>query len=310
MDRNAMPLTFPELSELSSTRKLRRQVIHQGLLLMKRILTIQDISCVGKCSLTVALPVISAAQIETCVLPTAVLSTHTEFKGFTFCDLTNEIDPITKHWIQEKIAFDAIYTGYLGSFEQLALVEKLIDDFKTDDNLVFIDPVMGDLGRLYVGFDQAFADRMALFCSRADVLVPNLTEASFMLHTPYIESGYDEKYIDETLEKLLDLGPKVAVLTGISFEKGQLGVVGVDSRTGQKISYFRDELEGRYHGTGDIFASSALAALVRERTLNDAFAIAANFVADSIQATLDNPQARLYGVDFETALPSFARQFA
>ncbi|MBQ9813931.1 MAG: pyridoxamine kinase [Thermoguttaceae bacterium] len=277
---------------------------------MKRILTIQDISCVGKCSLTVALPIVSAAQIETCVLPTAVLSTHTQFQGFTFCDLTKEIAPIEAHWLKERISFDAIYTGYLGSFEQIDLVEKLIDDFKTDDNLIFVDPVMGDAGKLYVGFDQAFADRMASFCSKADVIVPNLTEASFMLHTPYVETGYDEKYIDDLLEQLLGLGAKVAVLTGVSFEKGQLGVVGIDSRTGRKFSYFRDELEGRYHGTGDVFASAALAALIRERSLRDAFAIAADFVAESIQATLDNPESRRYGVDFETALPSFVKNFA
>ncbi len=277
---------------------------------MKRILTIQDISCVGKCSLTVALPIVSAAQIETCALPTAVLSTHTQFQGFTFRDLTEEISPIAAHWRREKISFDAIYTGYLGSFEQIDLVEKLIDDFKTDDNLIFVDPVMGDAGKLYVGFDQAFADRMAAFCSKADVIVPNLTEASFMLRAPYVESGYDEKYIDDLLEKLLGLGAKVAALTGVSFEKGKLGIVGIDSRSGQKFSYFRDELEGRYHGTGDVFASAALAGLVRERPLREAFAIAAEFVAESIQATLDNPNSRRYGVDFETALPSFVRHFA
>ncbi len=276
---------------------------------MKRILTVQDISCVGKCSLTVALPIISAAQIETSVLPTAVLSTHTQFQGFTFCDLTQEIAPIAQHWLQEKIAFDAIYTGYLGSFEQLALVEQLIDDFKTSENLIFVDPVMADAGKLYVGFDQAFADRMALFCSKADVIVPNLTEASFMLHTPYIDSGYDEKYIDDTLEQLLQLGPKVAVLTGVSFEPGKLGVVGLDSRTGNKFSYFTPELEGRYHGTGDVFASAALGALVRGRTLQESFTIAADFVVDSIQATLANPASRRYGVDFETALPKFANKF-
>lgn len=276
---------------------------------MKRILTVQDVSCVGKCSLTVALPIISAAQIETAVLPTAVLSTHTQFQGFTFCDLTNEIEPVAKHWKKENFTFDAIYTGYLGSFKQLALVENLINDFKTNDNLVFVDPVMADAGKLYVGFDQAFADRMALFCSKADVVVPNLTEASFMLHTPYIESGYNEKYIDDTLEKLLGLGPKIAVLTGVSYEPGQLGVVGLDSRTGEKFSYFHEELEGRYHGTGDVFASAAVAALVRGKSLTESFTIAADFVANSIQATLDNPNSRRYGVDFETALPEFVRKF-
>ena len=276
---------------------------------MKRILTVQDVSCVGKCSLTVALPIISAAGIETSVLPTAVLATHTQFKGFTFCDLTNQIEPIAKHWKQEGIVFDAIYTGYLGSFEQLALIENLIADFKTDGNLIFVDPVMADAGKLYVGFDQAFADRMALFCSKADVIVPNLTEASFMLHTPYVECGYDENYIDGTLEKLIALGPKVAVLTGVSYAPDQLGVVGFDSRTNEKFAYFHDRLEGQYHGTGDVFSSAAVAALARGKSLGESFQIAADFVCAAIQATLDNPTSRRYGVDFETALPGFIKKF-
>ena len=169
---------------------------------MKRILTIQDISCVGKCSLTVALPIISAFGVETSVLPTAVLSTHTAFKDFTFRDLTCDMQGIAKHWKEQNISFDALYTGYLGSFEQLNIVSNLIDNFKTKDNFVIIDPVMGDNGSLYVGFDQAFANSMAKLCSKADIIVPNLTEASFMLKEPYIEKDYDEDYIKQTLKKL------------------------------------------------------------------------------------------------------------
>ena len=165
---------------------------------MKRILTIQDVSGVGKCSLTVALPIISAAQIETCVLPTAVLSTHTQFKHYTFADLTDQIAPIAETWVKEGIAFDAIYTGYLGSYQQMELIEDLIEKFRTPENFVFVDPVLGDAGELYARFDQAFADRMALFAAKADVVTPNLTEASAMLRVPYVESGYDEAYVHET----------------------------------------------------------------------------------------------------------------
>ena len=125
---------------------------------MKRILTIQDVSGVGKCSLTVALPIISAAQVEACVLPTAVLSTHTRFKHFTFADLTDEIEPTVEVWQKEGITFDAIYTGYLGSYRQMGLVENLIDAFHTKDNFIFIDPVLGDAGTLYARFDQSFVD--------------------------------------------------------------------------------------------------------------------------------------------------------
>jgi pyridoxine kinase len=136
---------------------------YDGMCNMKRIVTIQDISCVGKCSLTVALPIISAMGVETAVVPTAVLSTHTAFKDFTFRDLTEDISPIAEHWKKETIDFDAIYTGYLGSFEQLNLVSKFIDDFKTEKNIVFIDPVMADNGKLYPGFTQEFADKMTCF---------------------------------------------------------------------------------------------------------------------------------------------------
>ena len=185
---------------------------------MKRIVTIQDISCVGKCSLTVALPVISATGVEAAVIPTAVLSTHTGFKGFTFCDLTGEIAPITEHWKNENFKFDAIYTGYLGSPEQIALMADLFDTFKTDDNLIIIDPVMGDNGKLYPGFDEDFAQKMRKLCQKADVILPNMTEAAYMLGIEYVGEGYDEEYIKDVLLKLSEFGAKYSVLTGISFE--------------------------------------------------------------------------------------------
>ena len=155
---------------------------------MKRLVTIQDISCVGKCSLTVALPIISAMGIETAVIPTAVLSTHTMFKNFTFRDLSKDIPVIQKHWKDERISFDAIYTGYLGSIEQIDMLKEFFREFKAEDNFIFIDPVMGDNGKLYVGFDQEFALQMKELCKMADVIVPNLTEASYMLQKEYKEN--------------------------------------------------------------------------------------------------------------------------
>ena len=151
---------------------------------MKRIVTIQDISCVGKCSLTVALPIISAMGVEAAVVPTAVLSTHTMFKGFTFRDLTEDIQPISAHWEKENFGFDAIYTGYLGSFEQLQLMSEFFDTYKTKDNVIFVDSVMGDYGKLYTGFTPEFAAEMAKLCGKADIIVPNMTEAAYMLNIP------------------------------------------------------------------------------------------------------------------------------
>ena len=268
---------------------------------MKRIMTVQDISCVGKCSLTVALPIISAAGVETGVLPTAVLSTHTAFPKFTFKDLTDEITPIKNTFEELKIDFDAIYTGYLGSFLQLELVEDFISTFKKQDTFVLIDPVMADNGKLYSGFNPEFAARMAKLCAKADLLLPNLTEASFMLDIPY-NPEYDEKYIRDILKKLTALGaPKVA-LTGISFEADKIGVYYYDSVADKYFYYANEKLPLSYHGTGDIYASAALGAVMRGISVEESLAIAVDYTLESMKKTEADPAHRFYGVNFESAL--------
>ena len=269
---------------------------------MKRIITVQDISCVGKCSLTVALPVISAMGVEACVLPTAVLSTHTAFKGFTFRDLTNDIEKITEHWKAEKIHFDAIYTGYLGSFEQIELMYKLIDDFACGDTRVIVDPCMGDNGFLYSGFTTDFAAAMAKLCSKAEVIVPNMTEASYMLGIPYVERGYSNEYVEDLLKKLAGLGAKRIVLKGVTFDDKKIGIASYDSETEKVNWYFHERMPQSFHGTGDIFASVLTGALVRGFSLEQACHLAADFVVESIRATLSHPDYNWYGVDFESAL--------
>lgn len=268
---------------------------------MKRIVTVQDISCLGKCSLTVALPIISAMGAECCIIPTAVLSTHTAFSGYTFYDLTDQIQKISDHWQKEKLSFDAVYTGYLGSFEQIDLMKRLFSDNK--NALKFVDPAMGDNGKLYPGFDRAFAEKMASLCSVADVIVPNLTEAAFMLGEEYIEKDYSEGYIKNMLEKLCLLGAKKAVITGVSFEKNIIGAMLLDSATGAYHSYFTQKIGRMYHGTGDIFASACLGALVSGRTLSDSVKIAADYTAECIRLTVDDKDGRWYGVNFEEAIP-------
>ena len=269
---------------------------------MKRIITVQDISCVGKCSLTVALPVISAMGVEACVLPTAVLSTHIAFKGFTFRDLTGDITAITSHWQQEKISFDAIYTGYLGSLEQIDLMHKLINDFGGGSTRVIVDPCMADNGNLYSGFTPDFAKAMAGLCSKADVIVPNLTEASFLLGLPYIAAGYDKNYIEDLLQKLAALGARRIVLKGISFDDKKIGIACYDSDSQKTIWYFHEKMPQNFHGTGDIFASVLTGALVRDFSLDKACRLAADFVVESIKATLSHKDYNWYGVDFEAAL--------
>ena len=270
---------------------------------MKRILSIQDISCVGKCSLTVALPIISAFGIEAGILPTATLSTHTAFKGFTFRDLTDDIEPIAKHWAEQNIEFDALYTGYLGSKRQIDLVLDIFKNFG-EGKLKFVDPAMGDNGKLYVGFDSDFAHEMAKLCAAADIIVPNLTEACFMLDKPYIAEGYDGEYIKDILISLTNLGCKRAVLTGVGFAPDKLGCYGYDSESGEFFSDYNDKKEQSFHGTGDIFASVCFSSLVNGKTLLEASAIAADFVCDSIDATLCDEKPIWYGVHFEKVLAS------
>lgn len=268
---------------------------------MKRILTIQDISCVGKCSLTVALPIISAHGIEAAILPTAVLSTHTAFSRFTFRDLTEDIAPICQVWRDEGIEFDGIYTGYLGSKEQISLVLDIFRDFG-ESKLKFVDPAMGDNGVLYKGFDTDFAHEMAKLCAAADVIVPNLTEACFMLDKPYQASGYDEDYIKDILRSLTALGCKKAVLTGIGFAPDILGCYGYDSEHDEFFSDYNDKKPQSFHGTGDVFASCCFASMINGKTLAESSAAAADFVCDSIDATINDEKPIWYGVNFEKVL--------
>lgn len=269
---------------------------------MKRIVSIQDISCLGKCSLTVALPIISAMGVECSIVPTAVLSTHTMFQNFTCKDLTDQIKPIADHWKSENIAFDAIYTGYLASKEQIRDVCAFFDAFKTEDNLIVVDPVMADNGKLYPAFGPDFPAEMAKVCAKADLIVPNLTEASLLTGLPY-RTEYDESYIREMLLALAKLGPRYVALTGVSFEKGRLGVMYYDREKNEYGSYFTEHLPASFHGTGDVFASTCVGALMRGMAVGDALALAADYTVECIRLTLASPEAKWYGVEFESAIP-------
>ncbi len=269
---------------------------------MKRLVTIQDISCLGKCSLTVALPIISAMGIETAVIPTAVLSTHTMFKRFTFRDLSSDILEIAKHWKEENINFEAIYTGYLGSIEQIEMLKDFFKQFKTDNNFIFIDPVMGDNGKLYTGFNRQFALEMKELCKMADIVVPNLTEASYMLEREYNEK-YTEEEIKEILIELTNLGPKYAILTGVSFKENDLGVMAYNKETNKFFTYFRDKIPTKYHGTGDVFSSTLVGAILNNNSLEEALKIAVDYVWETIYDTYLIKKEDAYGVNFESKIP-------
>lgn len=269
---------------------------------MKRIVSIQDISCLGKCSLTVALPIISAMGVECSIVPTAVLSTHTMFQNFTAKDLTDQIGPIAAHWKSENIHFDAIYTGYLASKEQIGDICAFFDTFKAKDNLIVVDPVMADNGKLYPAFGPEFPAEMAKVCARADLIVPNLTEASLLTGLPY-RTEYDESYIREMLQALAKLGPRYVALTGVSFEKGRLGFMYYDQMEDTYGSYFTEHLPASFHGTGDVFASTCVGGLMRGLPLGEALALAADYTVECIRLTLAAPDAKWYGVEFESAIP-------
>ncbi len=281
---------------------------------MKRVVTIQDISCIGKCSLTVALPIISAMGTETAIIPTAVLSTHTAFHGgFTFHDLTSEIVPILNHWEKEAFSFDGIYTGYLGSLEQIDLMKDLINRFGSSPSTVkIVDPCMADGGRLYPGFDENFARHMATLCAKADIILPNLSEAAFLLGEKYLDGGYSEDDIKLLMKRLASLGAKCVILKGVSFNedqpdlkgvRGKIGICSYDSTNGRFSWYFHKKISTSFHGTGDIFASVFTGALMKGFTIEKSYALAGDFVVKAIEETLSHENHNTYGVDFEAVIP-------
>jgi len=270
----------------------------------KRVLTIQDISCVGQCSLTVAVPIMSACGVETCPLPSAVLSTHTGgFKGYTFRDLTDDIPAIQKHWQSEGILFDAIYTGYLGSMKQIDYVSDIFSSMLKEGGITVCDPAMADHGKLYYGFDDEYAAAMAKLCAKADIVIPNITEACFMCGIEYRES-YDESYIDSMLAAMTSAGMKTIILTGVSYDENSTGVVVY--MDGEKKYYRHKKISKSSHGTGDIYASAFTGALMRGHGAYDSAVIAADYTVKCIENTLDD-SSHWYGVKFETALPDLIK---
>lgn len=274
---------------------------------INRALAIHDISGFGKCSLTVALPVISACGIETTVMPTAVLSTHTGgFTGYTWRDLTEDMLPMAEHWESLGISFDAIYSGYLGSFEQIEIVKQIVSKFKKDGCFYICDPAMADHGKMYALFDIDFAKKMSELCAVADIIVPNFTEAAFMTGEEYKSGPYTKEYVEKMLTKLAELGPKRIVLTGVYFDDENLGCACYDN--GKTEYFLMKKLEGVYHGTGDVFASSLCGALVRGQSLAKAVQTATRFTCGCIERTLKHTPDVRYGVAFEGELPELIKE--
>jgi pyridoxine kinase len=270
----------------------------------KRVLAIHDISCVGRCSLTVALPILSCAGLDTGVLPTAILSTHTgDFQGYTYRDLTEDILPVTAHWKGLGLRFDALYSGFLGSYDQIDLVARLMEDLSCENSLRMVDPVMADNGRLYATYSREMAQGMHRLCRKADIITPNMTEACILLDVPYKPEGFTRTQTEDILRLLCDLGPRQVVLTGVTLGLDQLGTASYDAQT-DEISYaFEGRYPGIFHGTGDILASALLCGLMNGKSLKESSSLAVKFTHRCIQYTLESNQERRYGVRFEAALP-------
>ncbi len=269
----------------------------------KKLLTIQDISCFGQCSITVALPVISACGIETVILPSAVLSTHTGgFHNYTFRDLTSDMKPILESWKKENLHFDAFYTGYVCA-NQIDPILDIVRECAAPGALRIVDPVMADNGKLYPGFDADFPQKMKRLCLGADYLLPNLTEAAFLLGREPKLADYTQAEIEELIAELHLLDVKNVILTGVSFEESKLGVAVSD---GKSVRYdFNPRINRSSHGTGDVYTSVFAGALLRGFSAFDAAALAADIVCSAIHAT---PTDHWYGVCFEKAIPELTRR--
>lgn len=275
--------------------------------MQKRVAAIHDISCFGKCSLTVALPIISAAGIEVSVIPTAVLSTHTGgFTGYTYRNLTDDILPIVRHWQTLGLHFDAVYTGFLGSFEQIDIVKEAFDMLESPDTLMLVDPVMADRGALYPVFPPDFPDGMRTLCARADIIAPNMTEAALLAGDEYREGPYDKAYIEALLERLAAIGPRRIVLTGVYFDQSEMGAAVYDRGTVRYVMGRR--ISGFYHGTGDVFASALLSGVLCGLKLAEATEEAVDFTVGCIERTRQAGTDVRFGVNFETGLPAFVRR--
>jgi len=274
---------------------------------LKTVAAIHDISCFGRCSLTVALPIISACGISCAVMPTAVLSTHTGgFQGFTKHDLTYDLLLIAQHWNTLELTFDALYSGFLGSTEQVAILGEIID--MNPKSLIMIDPVMGDNGKLYQTFDAHFPDHMRKLCTKADIITPNVTEASLLLNQTYHAGIHTRSEIKEMLHALAFIGEneKQVVLTGVCLHDKSIGAAVYDC--GDITFHTKETLEGFYPGTGDVFASVLLSAYLSGKSLSASAALAVSFVHDCIKKTMQAQTDPRHGIIFEPALSGLAHK--
>ncbi len=267
---------------------------------MKRLVSIQDISCIGKCSQTIALPLISAMGVETSIIPTAVLSAHTMFPGFTFTDLSDSMVDIISHFKSLNLHFDAILTGYLGTVRHIEIISDFYEQFAKDDTLTVVDPVFADNGVMYTGFDVEYADAISVLCKKADYIVPNITEAAIMSGLSY-RTDYDSSYVKEILDRLNELGMSNIIITSIR-RNNENGIVARLSDQAE-FEYFKPHIDATFHGTGDLFTSAFAGALLNDYSAYDAARLAVDYTAHTLSVTQKNKSHNWYGIDFEETIP-------
>ena len=275
----------------------------------KTVAAIHDISGMGKCSLTAALPVLSAAGVSVSVLPTAVLSTQTGgLNEYTYRDLTDDMVPVMNHWKKLSVRFDAVYSGFLGSVRQADIVREFVDTFSNDDSIFLCDPAMADNGKLYDTFDSEFVSTMKNLCSCADIIVPNFTEAAMLLGEDYIEPPYTREYVEKLFKRLSEtFSARYIVLTGVDFDGKSVGAAAFDTAE-QNISYsLRPRIDGMFHSTGDLFASSLLGGILNDNSVAKACDIAIDFTVKAIRKTVECGGDSRFGLCFEKCLPDYMK---
>jgi pyridoxine kinase len=272
-------------------------------LLVKKVLAVHDLSCVGRCSLSVILPILSAIEVQVCPLPTAILSTHLGgFSTVSFSDFSSHIPSFSAHWQREGVQFDSIYSGFLASTAQIEIVSQLIDDFSASRPLVLVDPVMGDEGNLYSVYTVQMQEKIKKLVRQADIITPNYTEACFLLGQPYVSLVSRPELLEPWLIKLSELGPQQIVITGVPLANQQVANLSYDRITGQLHHCTSKLIPARYPGTGDIFASVLLGELLRGTALPDAVERAGSFVFSAVAQTYAAATPTREGVLLERSL--------
>ena len=268
----------------------------------KHALVISDFSAVGRCSLTAALPILSTLAINPSAVPTALLSSQTGgISDYSFLDLSSQLPLFQKHWLSLGLSFDGAFTGYFAGKGQVSAVTSFLSAFPTP--LLVVDPIMADDGKYYDGFDRDFVEAVKPLCAKADVLLPNLTEACFLTDTPY-RADADATFCKEVCQKLLALGAKAVVLKGYN-ANGKLGMMVADQNGTTEITAKR--VEGFYHGAGDVFGAVLYGYLLKGASLITATKKATDFTTRAIQKTHESGADTRFGLEFEPLLPSLRK---